>query len=102
MKWTQGSWFHFEEGDTLYDSPKAYLPWNLNNFRICLDIRRASPAEPPNGTDRIARYPGAIIFDVLIPNEQRTQLVKHRETTMSQDDFVRMLIIGPPEDWHLG
>ena len=99
MKWTQGSWFHFAEGDTLYDSVKAYLPWNLNNFGICLDIRRASPAQPPNGNDRVARYPGAIIFDVLTPNEERTQLVKRRETAMSQDDFVKLLIIGPPPEW---
>lgn len=99
MKWTQGSWFHFEEGDTLYDSAKAYLPWNLENFGMCLDITRASPAQPPNGADRVTRDPGAIIFDVLTPNKKGTQLVKRRKTTMSQDDFVKLLIIGPPPEW---
>ena len=100
MKWTQGSWFHFEEGDTLYDSRKAYLPWDLRNFHICLDIRRASPAQPPNGTDRTTRHPGVVIFDVLTPNEEATQLVNRRKTTMSQDEFVNLLIIGPPPEWN--
>ena len=100
MKWTQGSWFHFEEGDTLYDSRKAYLPWDLRNFHICLDIRRASPAQPPNGSDRTTRQPGVVIFDVLTPNEEATQLVNRRKTTMSQDEFVKLLIIGPPPEWN--
>jgi hypothetical protein len=99
MKWTQGSWFHFDGGDALYDSPKAYLPWDLKNFQICLDIRRASPAQPPNSTDRLARYPGVVIFDVLTPNEERTELVKRRETAVSQDEFVKLLIVGPPPEW---
>jgi hypothetical protein len=99
MKWTQGSWFHFAEGDTLYDSQKAYLPWDLKNFQICLDIRRASPAKPPNTTDRPARYPGVVIFDVLTPNEERTDLLKRREMAISQDEFVKLLIVGPPPEW---
>lgn len=99
MQWTQGSWFHFQAGDTLYDSAKAYLPWDLANFRICLDVRQATSAIPPNGKDRPSRYPGSIIFDVLTPDAQRKKLVKRRETTMSQDAFVKLLIEGPPEDW---
>jgi len=94
MEWTQGSWFHFEEGDTIYDSPEAYKPWNVDNFRVCLDIRRASPARPAGGPDRMKRYPGTVIFDILTANDERTKLVKRRESALSQDDFVRLLIDG--------
>jgi len=96
MKWTQGSWFHFEEGDTIYDSPKAYGKWDLNDVQVCVDIRRASPAKPAGAANREARYAGTVIFDVLTPNDERTQLVKRQQMVMSQDEFIRMLIVGPP------
>jgi len=99
MMWTQGSTFDFSAGDTIYDSPRAYEPWDLSTFSICLDIRRASPTQPPNGTDRKSRYPGTVIFDVLTPNDVRSKLEKRRETTLTQDEFVRMLILGPPPEW---
>jgi hypothetical protein len=99
MKWTQGSRFHFEQGHTLYDSAKAYRPWDLRNFQVCLDVQRAAPAQPPNSGDRGARDAGTVIFDVLTPDEQGAQLVKRHEEAMSQDDFVRLLIVGPPAAW---
>jgi len=100
MQWTQGSWFRFEIGDTVYDSPKAYLPWDLHNFDICLDVRRASPAQPPNGSDRRTRSPGTVIFDVLSPNKKRTELVTCHQKVLTQDEFVRLLISGPPPEWN--
>ncbi len=90
--WTQGAWFHFKEGDTIYDSVKAYLPWNLNNFNICLDIRKGSPAQPASGNE--PRRPGTVIFDVLKPDAERKRLINCRQTVLSQDDFVRFLILG--------
>ena len=99
MQWTQGSWFHFQAGDTLYDSPHAYQKWDLRNFGICLDIKKAASAEPPNKKNKTDRYPGAIIFDVLTPTEKHTELVRRRQTAMTQDEFIKLLIVGPPEDW---
>lgn len=101
MRWTQGSWFHFKKGDTLYDSPDAYRPWDVNNFRCCIDVTTGSSAQPPNGKDRRVRNPGSIAFNVLVPDATKTKLVQHAVKVMTQDDFVRMLIIGPPEDWGL-
>ena len=99
MVWTQGSWFHFEAGDTLYDHGGAYRAWSLSNFDICLDIKKSTAAVPANKTKETNRYPGTVIFDVLTPNCQRTELIRQRQTVMTQDEFVRMLILGPPEDW---
>lgn len=99
MKWTQGSWFHFKEGDTIYDSPLAYLPWDLNNFNLCIEVTTATPAQPPNSSGREERDPGSVFFEVSIPNATRDQLVRVAVKKMTQDDFVRMLILGPPNDW---
>lgn len=95
--WTQGSTFHFAAGDTIYDNPAAYRAWDLRFFNFCLDIRRASPATP--AINEKPRQPGSVIFDILVPNAQRTALEKQRETVLSQDAFVRLLIEGPPADW---
>ena len=43
---TQGRLFSFKEGDTLYDTPKAYeLPWGdaLQHIILCVQVLRASP-----------------------------------------------------------
>ncbi len=92
MKWTQGSWFHFEEGDTIYDSVKAYQPWNLNNVKVCLKICKASPAQP--AIRKRPRQPGTVIFNVLIPDAERKQLVNRQQLVLSQDEFVKLLIDG--------
>ena len=99
MIWTQGPWFHFQAGDTIYDSPRAYLPWDVKNFTLCLDIKRASPARPPDGANSSMEYSGTVIFDVLTRNDPGAHLVKRSERALTQDDFVRLLILGPPEDW---
>jgi hypothetical protein len=99
MIWTQGPWFHFEAGDTIYDSPRAYLPWDLKNFTLCLDVKRASPARPPDRENPSMDYSGTVIFDVLTRNDTSAQLVKRFEHALTQDDFVKLLILGPPEDW---
>lgn len=95
--WTQGSTFHFAAGDAIYDSPAAYLAWDLRFFNFCLDIRRASPAEPTKA--KKPRQPGTVIFDILVPTPQKTALEKRRETVLTQDAFVRLLIEGPPQGW---
>lgn len=99
MRWTQGSRFHFSAGDTLYDSPNAYRPWNLGNFRCCIEVTAGVPAQPPTGTDRIDRNPGSVVFHVLVPDTTKRRLIQYEVKPMNQDDFVRMLIIGPPDEW---
>ncbi len=108
-QWTQGSWFNFEKGCTIYDSPKAYLPWNLHNFDICLDVIESLPAKPAQrfkeeteqGTEirHEPREPGAVWFMIYQPDSSRKELVERREMKLTQDEFIRLLISGPPKDW---
>ncbi len=99
MRWTQGSWFHFEEGDTIYESVKAYQAWHPKNVRVCLDIHKASPAKPV-GANVATRIAGTVILDILTPNAKQTQLEKRKQIVVTQDEFVRLLILGPPNGWN--
>lgn len=101
MVWTQGSRFHFKNGDTLYDSPRAYSAWNLNNFRLCIDVTAGAPAQPPVAAESAVRDCGFVAFNILVPDASNTKLMQHAAKTMSQDDFVKMLIVGPPAGWGL-
>lgn len=40
------------------------------------------------------RDPGSVAFDVLVPNEHRTQLIKMATQSLTQDGFVPLLITG--------
>lgn len=97
--WTQGSWFDFKTGDTIYDSPKAYLPWCLSNFRVCLDVTKSVPAQPRNKSDRQNRNHGSVIFNILVPEDGK--LVLKGTKALSQDEFIRILINGPKEGWNV-
>lgn len=91
--WTQGSWFDFKLGDTIYDSPNAYLPWSLSNFKICLDVTKSVPAQPRNKSDRQNRNHGSVIFNILVP--ENGNLVIKGTKALTQDEFIRLLINGP-------
>lgn len=99
MRWTQGSWFHFREGDTIYDSVNANQAWNPKNVQVCLDIRKAAPAKPA-GANGDPRVEGTVILDVLTPNESGSRLEKRKQVAVTQDEFVRILILGPPREWN--
>lgn len=87
--WTQGSYFSFGKGDTLYDSPKAYSNWDkaLKNINLCVQVEKAIATTPSKV--------GIVTFSILTPNENHSKLVNRGEHTMSQDNFVRFLIAGP-------
>lgn len=98
LVWTQGSSFHFSAGDVIYDTPEAYKVWSeaLKSIGVCVQIKIGSSAGPIEGGT--GRYPGSVTFAILTPNEERTKIVERAEHSMSQDDFVRFLISGPPEE----
>ncbi len=95
--WTQGSWFSFNRGDTLYDSPAGYKIWSeaLKNIKLCVQVKVASSAEPSDGASE--RFSGSVTFSILTGNKDRSKIVERAEHTMSRDDFVRFLIAGPVE-----
>ncbi|RPJ73337.1 MAG: hypothetical protein EHM20_12405 [Alphaproteobacteria bacterium] len=98
LVWTQGSWFSFKRGDTLYDTPKAYQVWSeaLKYIGLCLQIKAASNVEIFK--DNRERFSGSVTFLILIPDKNRIKIIERNEHTMSQDDFVRFLIAGPIGD----
>jgi len=92
--WTQGTFFSFKQGDTLYDTPKAYEVWSdaLKHINTGLSVKAATNAGASE--DGKSRFTGSVTFTILKPDKQRTKLVKQKERTISQDDFVEFLIIG--------
>lgn len=98
LVWTQGSAFSFKQGDILYDTADAYKVWSeaLKNINLCVQINTASSAQPSQG--EFGRFSGSVSFSILAPDKDRSKIVECAEHTMSQDDFVRFLIVGPGDD----
>jgi len=92
--WTQGANFSFSSGDTLYDTAQAYDCWSeaLLQIRYSFHVSQAIAVSPP--TNGAARRPGSVTFTVSTPNEPRTALSHVRTSTVTQDEFVRLLISG--------
>jgi hypothetical protein len=85
-RWTQGTNFSFNVGDTFYDAPEAYeLPWaeavKLIGYGIQVKDVQASEV-------------GEVGFDILTPNEARTALSFRQMARATQAEFVRLLITG--------
>ena len=95
--WTQSNCFDFKAEDILYDTPKAYRIWSeaLQHIRLCVMVKQASSAGPTGKGN--PRFPGRVNFEILLPKEDRSSLVKKGKHEMTQDDFVRFLISGPDE-----
>lgn len=98
LVWTQGSSFNFKEGDSIYDTPNAYNVWSeaLKFIGLCIKVRAGLSAGSSEGN--ASRSAGLVAFTVLTPNQDRTGLVEREEHSMSQDEFVRLLICGLSEE----
>ena len=55
--WTQGGTFSFSRGDTLYDTPRAYQPWDtaLKSVRVAYQVLQGSPSRPRKETAYLKR-----------------------------------------------
>ena len=96
--WTQAGCFSFKKSDTLYDTPLAYKEWGeaLKVIKFCFVVTSALAS---GVGDENKRYPGSVTFQVYLPNANRSKLENAFDHTMSQDDFVKMLIEGPVGDF---
>lgn len=99
LLWTQGSTFSFSQGDTLYDTQRAYEVWStaLQHIKLGIQVERAISS---NISDDGSRFPGSITVLILTPNKSRTQLQQRGQVTISQDQFVDFLISGPKGAFH--
>ena len=96
--WTQGSLFSFKAGDTLLDIPNTFGVWNeaMKTLGCCIQVINGTNASPAkNGNDR---FSGSVSFILYVPDAGRSKMVERGRHTMSQDDFVRFLIVGPKEE----
>jgi hypothetical protein len=96
--WTQGSSFSFREGDTIYDSPRAYHDWDeaLKHINLFVQVQEATSVV--RSKDPHVRSPGSLTFLIFMPNRDRTGVIARARHTLSQDDFVRFLITGPDDE----
>lgn len=89
---TQGYYFSFGAGDTLFDNCKAYNSWEtaLESMTHCVQVKTAQNATVSST--------GSVTFSVFKPDDSRSKLIEHGEHTMSQDEFVKYLILGPSNE----
>jgi hypothetical protein len=92
--WTQGGWFYFKSGDIIYDSPDAYKDWGLNGmqFGYCLQVNSASGAIP--ATQKTKRNSGVVNFSLFKTDKKSRFSDQKNNYSLTQDEFVRFLIIG--------
>jgi hypothetical protein len=93
LRWTQGRFFAFEKGFTIYDSPKGYLPWPeaFNYFGKMIQIVEAIPNHLNEKNELIT---GSVEFDLFKPADCKTRLDLIGQYTVSQNDFVDYLKSG--------
>ena len=93
-EWTQGSRFAFHRGCILYDTPNAYQKWSyaINEIKYCISIHSGENAKP--AMDNEERKTGKVIFSIYSPYPMSTNLEKIGEFTLTQDEFVKFLVIG--------
>lgn len=101
LTWTQGSWFAFKVGDTFYDTAqvRAEELWadSMQHLRFCITVLRAGDARPRDGESE--RSPGYVELEVHKPDAERKRLVLVGTFSMTQDQFVRLLITGEGAEW---
>ncbi len=92
--WTQGADFSFSVGDTLYDTPEAYEPWDraIAKIRLCAQVLEAVPA---SGTESGVRFEGRVKADLLVPDPRGKKLLKKTTIETTQDEFVSLILFGP-------
>ncbi len=95
--WTQGSRFYFQIGYTLYDKPAAYQRWDiaLKEINVCVQIKESTPAAPSTKINK--RDMGYVVFDIMKPSKSANRLIVSSREVASQDDFVKLLILGPQD-----
>lgn len=79
--WTQGSAFSFSRSDTVYDTPKAYLQWDiaLKNTHIGYHVLQSTPSRPRKEIiylKRITSFTGSLGKGNLKRRKQVLQVFK--------------------------
>ena len=93
-EWTQGSAFAFAQGDIIYDTVEAYSRWDnaLQEIGFCFEVVAAASAVPRQ--KETPRYPGRLLLKVSQPNASRERLQTVGQVEVTQDEFVRFVVLG--------
>ncbi len=102
--WTQGINFAFQKNDMIYDGPQKHINWKdyLESMSTCLQIERATSAassrkDKVEGSKQqvvVEAFPGSVTFRVLRPDSTKNKLEYVETRTVTQHEFVRILING--------
>ena len=103
LVWTQGTSFSFKLGDSLYNQAYSYCPSfksrSPNSQKICFQVKSARESVPARINQ--PRDRGQVTFDILVERKEEDIpfIWRHLTTkTLSQDEFLRMLITGPANE----
>ena len=100
--WTQGPRISFAKGNIIYDTPYGYLLWNeaLKHIKVACVVINGKPNDvkitkfPNSKVNAYELIDGFVEFELLVPNDNNSKLIKSREIKMSQNEFVEFLING--------
>lgn len=92
-KWTQGPFYCFAEGHTIYDTSKAYLQWNeaLKHIKVICEVLKGVPSHLTNDNEFIN---GQVTFKLSIPNKDKIGIETIGQYHLDQKDFVGFLKTG--------
>jgi hypothetical protein len=100
--WTQGPRIAFDKGHIFYDTPLGYQVWDkaikhIKYACVLIDgkpndvIKEKAPNSNGNTNELIE---GFVVVEFLVPNNDRTKLIKFDKKKMSQNEFVEFLMHG--------
>jgi len=100
--WTQGPRIAFDKGNIFYDTPYGYQVWieAIKHIKLACVVINGKPNDvkktrSPNSKENINELiDGFVEVEFLVPNNDKTKLIKHDEKKMSQNGFVEFLING--------
>lgn len=93
MMWTQGPFYCFDEGNMIYDTPKAYLQWAeaLKHINLYCQVQRAIPNKLDEKKEFIN---GFVSFTLNTINKEKTGVENIGFYHLSQNNFVEFLKTG--------
>jgi len=100
--WTQGPRIAFDKGHIFYDTPYGYQLWDeaIKSLKLACIVTNSKPndvkkEESLNNKKKINQLiDGFVEVEFLVPNIDKTKLIKRDEKKMSQNEFVEFLIYG--------
>jgi hypothetical protein len=100
--WTQGPRIAFDKGHIFYDTRHGYRQWSdaIKHVNLACIVVNGKPNDvkkekSPTSNKMVRKLiDGFVEVEFLIPNNDKTKLIKRDEKKMSQNEFVQFLMYG--------